>query len=78
MRNMKSRVTRAIGQHYVKPWDQCIEGARKKNFERIGTMDCERWESLSMAWDPTKIIDDSQEYVAHRRAGRPLLRWTDY
>ena len=24
MRNMKLRVTRAIGQHYVKPWDKSV------------------------------------------------------
>ena len=30
-----------------------------------------------MDWDPTKVSDASQEYVAHRRLGRPLLRWTD-
>ena len=40
-------------------------------------MEEERWEKLSMAWDPTTTNDEWQEFVPHRRVGRPLLRWTD-
>ena len=77
MSNMKVRIATAMKQWYIRPWEQRIQSVRKKNFERIGIMDCKRWESFSMGWDPAKVIDDSQEYIARRRAGRPLLRWTD-
>ena len=77
MHNMKVKVDSAMKQLYVRPWDQRICEARKKNFARIASMDCKRWEYLSMGWDPTKVMDGTQEYVAHRRQGRPLLRWTD-
>ena len=30
-----------------------------------------------MGWGATELSDASQEYVAHRHPGRPLLRWTD-
>ena len=30
-----------------------------------------------MQWDPTEVNDEYQEFVPHRRVGRPLLRWTD-
>ena len=77
MHNMKVKVTMAMKQFYVRPWATCIEGTRKKNFSRIASMDYTRWGKLSMDWDPTKISDAPQEYVAYRRPGRPLLRWTD-
>ena len=77
MHNMKVKVARAMEQFYVRPWDQRICEARKKNFARIASMDCKRWESLAMGWEPTQAMDESQDFVAHRRPGRPLLRWTD-
>ena len=77
MHNMKVRVDRAMDQFYVRSWAQRILGARRKNFERIAVMDCNRWEQMSIGWDPRSVIDDSQDFVAHRRAGRPLIRWTD-
>ena len=77
MHNMKVRVASAMEQLYIRPWDTRIQEARNKNFARIAAMDCTRWENLSMQWDPTKVVDESQDFVAHRRAGRPLLRWTD-
>ena len=77
MRNMKVRMNNAMNQLYVRPWDVRILGARGKKFQRIQSMDDQRWEKLSMAWDPTTVNDEWQEFVPHRRVGRPLLRWTD-
>ena len=77
MHNMKLRVSSAMDQWYVRLWDKRIQGARKTNFQRVANMNCQRWERLSMEWEPAKVLDDSQEYWAHRRAGRPFLRWTD-
>lgn len=77
MRNMKVRVTTAMRQYYVRPWDSRIVDARQKNFNRIMSMGNTRWEKLSMDWEPSKLLDSSQEFVAHRRVGRPCLKWTD-
>ena len=40
-------------------------------------MDNTKWEKLSMDWHPTEVSDESQDFFAYRRQGRPLLRWTD-
>ena len=77
MHNMKIGVASAMDQFCVRSWVTRIKSARKVNFTRIANTDCTRWEKRSMDWDPTKLNDVSQEYVAHRRPGRPLLRWTD-
>ena len=77
MRSMKVKVGIARNQFYVRPWATRIECARKENYSRISNMDYTRWGKLSMDWDPTKIPDVSQEFVARRRLGRPLSRWID-
>ena len=77
MHNMKVNVGSAMKQLYVRPWDQRICEARKKKFARITSMGCMKWEYLSMVWDPTKVVGGTQEYIVHRRPGRPLQRWTD-
>ena len=77
MRTMKVRVNNAMRQLCVRPWDVRIAGTREKNFKRIQSMNDQRWEKLSMEWDPTTTNDEFQQYVPHRRVGRPLLRWTD-
>ena len=65
-------------QFYVRPWDDCIANMRIKNWRRLASMSNERWEKLSLQWDPNEVPDYSQDYTAYRRAGRLLLRWTDY
>ena len=77
MRTMKLRLSNAMRQLYIRPWDMRIAIARDKNFKRIQLMSLERWEKLSMQWDPSMIKDEWQEFLAHRSVGRPLLRWTD-
>ena len=52
MRTMKARLNNAMRQWYVRPWDVRIVGTRDKNFKRIEPMSDERWEKLSMQWDP--------------------------
>ena len=77
MRNMKVRMNKAMDQLYIKPWDARIASSREANFKRIQSMTDERWEKLSIQWDPTVVDDEFQEFAPHRRPGRPLLRWTD-
>ena len=77
MRIMKTKVSNAMEQFYVQPWDKCIQIHRMKNFRRLAMMDNGRWEKLSMQWEPQNVQDVSHDYVAHRLPGRPRLRWTD-
>ena len=75
MKSMKVKVMSAMEQHYVRPWNTRIETMRTKNSSRLRSMDQTRWEQLCLQWDPKKVEDYSQEYVAHRTRGRPRLRW---
>ena len=65
-------------QYLVKPWDVRIKCMRTKYFQRLAGMEEQRWEKLSLQWEPTKVTNYSQDYVAHRLAGRPILRWIDH
>ena len=73
MRNMRTKVQNAMRQYLVKPWDVRIKCMRTKYFQRLAGMEEQRWEKLSLQWDPAKVNDYSQDYVAHRLAGRPIL-----
>ena len=78
MRRMKIRVTTALQQFRVPPWEERIEVVRKKYEVRLSLMPNARWEKLSLQWQPAELDDPSQEYRAYRRRGRPLLRWRDH
>ena len=77
MRIMKVKVSNAMHQFYVQPWDKCVQVKRMGNIQRLATMDHGRWEKLLMRWEPNQVQDVSQEYFAYRLPGRPRLRWTD-
>ena len=77
MHNMKIKVQNAMRQYFVKPWDERIQSMRVKYFSRLAGMGDERWGKLSLDWEPKKVNDFSQDYVAHRFPGRPRLRWND-
>ena len=77
MKRMNQRVQQGLVQFYVRPWSERIVCARRKYNCRLQNLPKDRWEQLSLQWEPTVVQDNSQEYFAHRFAGRPRLRWTD-
>ena len=77
MRRMNNRVQQDLKQLYVKAWSDRIVVARKQYSYRLQNLPKDRWEQLSLQWEPTQVEDYSQEYVARRLPGRPRLRWTD-
>ena len=77
MHIMKIKVENAMQQYLVKPWDERIRKMRAKYLNRLASMPNARWEKLSLDWSPIEVVDYSQDHVAYRLQGRPLLRWTD-
>ena len=77
MRRMNNRVQQSLRQFHIRPWSERIVCARKKYNYRLLNLPKDRWEKLSLQWEPKNVQDDSQEHFAYRLAGRPLLRWTD-
>ena len=72
MHNMKIKVQNDMRQYFVKPWDERIHNMRVKYFSRLAGMGDERWEKLSLDWEPKKVNDFSPDYVAHRFPGRGI------
>ena len=77
MRRMNNRVQQGLKQFYVKAWSDRIVVARTQYSYRLQNLPKDRWEQLSLQWEPTQVEDYSQDYIAQRFPGRPRLRWTD-